>query len=61
MIVWVIKDKEGRYLNIFSSFFETSIKIWKTEKGCKNWYKSHFFTDKKQSKPVKVEIKEVEE
>lgn len=61
MIVYAIKRTDGKLLNTFGSFFETSIKIWKTEKGCSNWFKSHSFVGKKDCKPVKVEIKEVQD
>ena len=61
MIVYAIKNKDGKFLNTFGSFFETSIKIWKSKKGCDNWFKLHNFVDKRNSKPIKVKIEEVEE
>lgn len=60
MICYAIKRDDGKYMNVFGSHFETSIKIWKTKKGAENWFGTHRFAYKNTCKVVKVEIREVE-
>lgn len=61
MSCYAIKRDDGKYLNVFSSFIETSIRIWKTRKGAEHWFINNKFTYKNISKVVKVEIREVED
>jgi len=54
MEYYVIMRDDGKCLNSFNSFEETSIKIWKTEYGCRKWFKAHLFVDKNLCKVKRI-------